>query len=209
MVDLGCGARKRPGAIGLDLAPIPGVDVLADVMRGLPLRDGCVDEIHASHIVEHVDDLLSFMGEVWRICKPETLVWFRFPHGSTKFTTRKDPTHKRAVFLATFEYFDPNTFDGAAFGYYHAAKFRIMGRRLNFNMNADTLRLRKARRMLRGCSMASRTAISAASTRRNVSGASWWGSKKRTSGFKRLSRTKHALRSLDSTTVDYEHDRHS
>ena len=148
VVDLGCGARKRPGAIGLDIAPIPGVDVIADVMRGLPLRDGCVDEIQASHIVEHVDDLMSFMGEAWRICKPEALVYFRFPHGSTKFMTWKDPTHKRAVFLATFEYFDPNTFDGAAFGYYHPAKFRIVGRRLNFNMNADTLRPRKARRML-------------------------------------------------------------
>ena len=44
----------------------------------------------------------------------------------------------------------------------------------------------------------------AASTRRNVSGASWWGSKKRTSGFERLSRTEHALRIVDSNTVDYE-----
>ena len=76
VVDLGCGARKRPGAIGLDIAPIPGVDVIADVMRGLPLRDGCVDEVQASHIVEHVDDLMSFMGEVWRICKLEA--WSTF-----------------------------------------------------------------------------------------------------------------------------------
>lgn len=40
VIDLGCGARKGPGAIGLDIAPIPGVDLIADVMRGLPLRDG-------------------------------------------------------------------------------------------------------------------------------------------------------------------------
>ena len=31
-------------------------------------------------------------------------VYLRFPHGSTKYITWKDPTHKRAVFLATFEY---------------------------------------------------------------------------------------------------------
>lgn len=37
IVDLGCGWRKKAGAIG--------VDVIADVMRPLPLRDNSVDEL--------------------------------------------------------------------------------------------------------------------------------------------------------------------
>ena len=147
VIDLGCGLRKKPGAIGLDIARLPGVDVIADVMRPLPLRDNSVDEIQASHIVEHVDDLMAFMGEVWRVCKPGALVYLRFPHGSSKFVTWKDPTHKRGVFLATFEYFDPNTWDGAYWGYYHPAKFETVKRYINFNMNADSFQPKRARRI--------------------------------------------------------------
>ncbi len=148
VIDLGCGKRKKPGAVGIDIASIPGVDIIADVMKPLPLRDNSVDEIVASHIVEHVDDFLDFMGEVWRVCKPGALVYFRFPHGSSKYVTWKDPTHKRGVFLATFEYFDPNTFDGKAWGYYHPAKFEITERRINFNMNSDIWETQRARRIL-------------------------------------------------------------
>ncbi|MBK9341493.1 MAG: class I SAM-dependent methyltransferase [Dehalococcoidia bacterium] len=148
VVDLGCGLRKRPGAIGLDIAHVPGVDVIANVMRPLPLRDNSADEVQASHIVEHVDDLMAFMGEIWRICKPGALVYLRFPHGTSKYVTWKDPTHKRGVFLGTFEYFDPNTFDGAFWGYYHPARFETVKRRINFNMNADTWQPKRGRRIL-------------------------------------------------------------
>ncbi|MGE5597265.1 MAG: class I SAM-dependent methyltransferase [Hyphomicrobiales bacterium] len=147
VIDLGCGSRKKPGAIGLDIARIPGVDIVGDAMRPLPFRDSSVDEVYASHLVEHVDDLMSFMGEVWRICKPGALVHFRFPHASTGFVIWKDPTHRRGVYLDTFDYFDPSTFDGKAFGYYHPAKFRIVRQYLTFNMNTDTFVPGRARRI--------------------------------------------------------------
>jgi SAM-dependent methyltransferase len=147
VVDLGCGSRKRVGAIGVDIARIPQVDILADVMRPLPFRDNSVDHIYASHLVEHVGDLMAFMGEVWRICKPGALVQFRFPHGTTPFGIWRDPTHKRGVFLDTFDYFDPNTFDGVMFGYYHPAKFQMVKQRLYYNMNADTFDPKRMRRV--------------------------------------------------------------
>ncbi|MEX2081748.1 MAG: class I SAM-dependent methyltransferase, partial [Dehalococcoidia bacterium] len=118
VLDLGCGMRKKPGSIGVDIARLDQVDVLADVFRPLPFRDSSVDGVYASHLVEHLEDLQAFMNEVWRICKPGALVHFRFPHGSTPYLTWVDPTHRRGVFLGTFEYFDPDTFAGRAFGYY-------------------------------------------------------------------------------------------
>lgn len=148
VIDLGCGWRKKPGAIGLDVAKIAGVDIVADVSKPLPLRDNSVDELQASHIVEHVDDLMAFMGEIWRVCKPGALVYLRFPHGTSKYVTWKDPTHRRGVLLATFEYFDPATFDGQAWSYYHPAKFETVKRRINFNMNADTWQAKPGRRFL-------------------------------------------------------------
>ena len=147
-LDLGCGERKYPGAVGVDIAPVPGVDVRADVTRTLPFRDSSVDMVHASHLVEHVDDLMRFVGEVWRICRPGALVYFRFPHATTPYVIWKDPTHRRGVMLDTFDYFDPRTLDGEAFGYYHPAKFEIVKQRLTFNMNADTWVPGKARRVV-------------------------------------------------------------
>jgi ubiquinone/menaquinone biosynthesis C-methylase UbiE len=147
VLDLGCGARKKPGAIGLDIARIDGVDLVADVFRTLPFRDCSADEVVASHLVEHVDDLMAFMGEVWRVCKPGALVHLRFPHATTPYVIWKDPTHRRGVFLATFAYFDPATFDGRMFGYYHPAKFTVVKQTLRFNMNADTWLPHRGRRV--------------------------------------------------------------
>lgn len=147
IVDLGCGFRKKPGAIGLDIARMEGVDMIADVMRPLPFRDNSLDGVYASHLVEHVDDLMAFMNEVWRVCKPNALVQFRFPHASTSYVIWRDPTHRRGVFLDTFEYFDADTLSGALFGYYNEAKFRIVQRRLTFNMNSDAIIPEKARRV--------------------------------------------------------------
>lgn len=146
-IDLGCGFRKHPGAIGLDIARIHGVDILADVLRPLPFRDNSADEVYASHLVEHVDDLTRFMGEVWRVCKPNALVYIRFPHASTMYSIWRDPTHKRGIVLDTFDYFDPGTFDGQVFGYYNKTKFRMVKQRLTFNMNADAVVPQRARRV--------------------------------------------------------------
>jgi len=137
VVDLGCGFRKKPGAIGLDIARLPQVDILADVTRTLPFRDNSVDEVVASHLIEHVDNVMDLMAEIWRICKPDALVYFRFPHASTPFVVWVDPTHRRGVLLATFDYFDPETLNGYLFNYYQRAKFRIVRKKLSFNLNAD------------------------------------------------------------------------
>jgi len=136
-IDLGCGFRKQPGAIGLDIARVDGVDVLADVTRPLPIRANSADRVYASHIVEHLDDLTRFMAEIWRICRPNALVYLRFPHGSTPYVAWTDPTHRRALMLATFDYFDPESLHGVLFGYYQSAKFRVVRRRLTFSLNAE------------------------------------------------------------------------
>jgi SAM-dependent methyltransferase len=137
-IDLGCGTRKHSGAIGLDIVRLPGVDILVDVTRTLPFRESSIDEVYASHLVEHLEDLMGFMAEVHRVCRPNALVYLRFPHATTPYMIWKDPTHRRGVLLDTFDYFDPATLDGREFGYYHPAKFRMVRQRLTFNMNADT-----------------------------------------------------------------------
>ncbi|MGH2610579.1 MAG: hypothetical protein ACRDHF_15975, partial [Tepidiformaceae bacterium] len=97
----------------------------------------CADRVYASHIVEHLDDLPAFMAEIWRISKHDALVYLRFPHASSQHSAWTDPTHHRALTLATFDYFDPESVSGTFFGYYHATPFRVVRRRLTFSLNAE------------------------------------------------------------------------
>jgi len=131
-LDLGCGKNKAPGAIGVDVAPVEGVDVLADFNWGLPFADSSVDEVHCSHVLEHVDDFLGLMEEIWRVLRPGGRAYVRFPHASSSFHTWKDPTHRRPLLLSTFRYFDDSTEDGFLYGYYSRARFRIVRSRLRF-----------------------------------------------------------------------------
>jgi SAM-dependent methyltransferase len=132
ILDVGCGNRKMPGAVGVDIAKVPGVELLGDLDRGLPIRTSSVDALHAYHVLEHVDDFAAAMGEIWRVLRPGGLAHIKAPHASSPFMTWKDPTHRRGLMIATFAYFDDTYFDGAAFGYYSSARFRIELARLCF-----------------------------------------------------------------------------
>jgi len=133
-VDLGCGQKKIPGSIGVDMACASAVDVLAHFNYGLPFRDNSVDAVYAYHLLEHLDDFPAFMDEIWRVCRPNALVYIKVPHGSSSYDIWKDPTHRRGLFIATFAYFDDTYFDGRAFAYYAKARFRIEHSRLNFSI---------------------------------------------------------------------------
>lgn len=54
-LDIGCGANKQPGFIGMDVRPLPGVDIVHDVLKfPWPLPDECVLLAMASHLLEHI-----------------------------------------------------------------------------------------------------------------------------------------------------------
>jgi SAM-dependent methyltransferase len=134
-IDLGCGARKVKGALGVDNVAIPNVDVVCDLNGGLPFKDGSIDGVYVYHILEHLEDFLATMNEIWRVCRHGALVYVKVPHSASSFVTWKDPTHRRGLSIATFAYFDSTYFDGAAFYYYSKARFRIEKARLNFTLS--------------------------------------------------------------------------
>ncbi len=51
-LNLGCGEKPLDDYINVDIRPVPGVDIVADV-RSLPYEPGSVDEIASSHLIEH------------------------------------------------------------------------------------------------------------------------------------------------------------
>jgi SAM-dependent methyltransferase len=108
IVDLGCGPNKIVGAFGFDVRLKPGVNVICELERTLPLKTNCVDVIHLSHIVEHIRELVQFMEEVYRVCRPGAEVRVIVPYYTSRGAFR-DPTHVRFITEDTFQYFEPPT----------------------------------------------------------------------------------------------------
>lgn len=54
-LDVGCGANKNSGFVGLDILDLPEVDIVWDFNRTpWPLPDECVLKAVASHVLEHI-----------------------------------------------------------------------------------------------------------------------------------------------------------
>ena len=103
-VDLGCGARKAPGYIGVDIFPAPGVDIVADLSTAFPFEDNSVDELRAYDFIEHVPDRLRTMNEIWRVCKNGALVDLFVPSTDGRGAFQ-DPTHVSFWNVNSFKYF--------------------------------------------------------------------------------------------------------
>lgn len=92
-VELGCGASKTQGYIGIDRFELPGVDIIADLNKGIPLEGDSVDVIYMCHALEHLDDFVFIMSEIYRICKDGALVNILSPYQHTSLNIA-NPYHK-------------------------------------------------------------------------------------------------------------------
>ncbi len=168
-IDIGCGRSKFKGTLGVDIVPLPGVDVVADLTRGLPFKDSSISEIYTSHTLEHVDNLPAVMEEIWRVCKPNALVHIWVPHASCPFVTWIDPTHRRGMTIETFSYFNPAT---NHLSYYSKARFEIVHARLNLS----TIGMRRAGfRRTRGLLAMVVEAVANRSRAWQYRAERWWG----------------------------------
>src|ERR1041384_3265132 len=130
VLDIGCGTRKiEPDAIGIDASPNAAADHVWNLdCYPWPLEDGRFTRIHMSHIIEHLEDPMRAMAEVYRVARDGADVLIVTPHFSSH-NSYTDPTHRRHLAAASFEYFtgrDFPTFAGAA------CRFEIVGGELTF-----------------------------------------------------------------------------
>ena len=103
-IDLGCGSHKVTGYIGVDVAPSPSVDIVADLTRRFPFGSSSVDHLRAHDIIEHLPDRIHTMNEIWRICKPDALVDIRVPSSDGRGAFQ-DPTHVSFWNVNSFLYY--------------------------------------------------------------------------------------------------------
>jgi predicted SAM-dependent methyltransferase len=131
-VNLGCGDERLPGYIGLDILKRAGTDTICDLGGSIPLADACVEHVRAKSLLEHVDQLESFLAEVWRVLEPGGTFYVYVPHWSNPFFY-SDYTHRRFFGLATFDYFaDPQDQIYRRVPVYAGLRFQAVSVRLIF-----------------------------------------------------------------------------
>ena len=101
-LNLGCGKDIKSDCVNMDLVKREGV-LLHDLSKlPWPFKDNEFDIIYAHHIIEHLDDVIKTLEEIYRISKKDTLVYIKVPHYGTE-AAHIDPTHKH--------FFSENSFD--------------------------------------------------------------------------------------------------
>ena len=105
-IDLGCGPNKKAGFLGVDERQFDGkVDLVHDLRKKWPWKDGSVDELNASHFLEHLTwpERVHFFNEAYRVMKKGATGNIIIPHWcSSRFYG--DPTHKEPISEFAFMY---------------------------------------------------------------------------------------------------------
>lgn len=125
-LNLGAGDRTIPGYKSVDI--VPPADIIADLAQPWPWEDSTVEMVTAQDIIEHIEDKIHFMNELWRVLKPGAQATIETPNACKGAGAFQDPTHRSYWTRNSFQYFQAGSFahNRLANSYGIKAKFRII-----------------------------------------------------------------------------------
>lgn len=132
ILDIGCGNKKIEGSIGIDKEKNENVDVVHDLNKfPYPLKNNEFDVIHASHIMEHLNDTVKVMEELYRILKPNGKLIIKVPcfAGSGAWG---NPTHAKAFTIFSFDYFNKSWKKYGSDAFNTKCNFKIVKREFRY-----------------------------------------------------------------------------
>jgi len=130
------------GAVGLDVVPLTGVDVLINLEKWpYPFSANTFDVICLNDVIEHIPDTIATMEELHRILRPDGRVFIRVVNWNSHYTAI-DPTHVSAFTERSFDFFGKR--QGRS--YYSEARFDVLG--VDKQYNAKVLRWIPSERIL-------------------------------------------------------------
>ncbi|MBA3656408.1 MAG: methyltransferase domain-containing protein [Gemmatimonadaceae bacterium] len=130
ILDLGCGNKKRPGAVGVDFNDRTQADVVHNLNEfPYPFEKGTFDEVYLDNTLEHLDQPLHVMEEVYRITRPGALVKVIVPYFRSPWAFH-DPTHQHFFTVHSFAYYDPDHIVCQRYDY-TLARFKVEKIRFN------------------------------------------------------------------------------
>jgi SAM-dependent methyltransferase len=124
ILDLGCGKKKRPGALGVDNSNRHDADVIHDLNEfPYPFAANTFGVVYMDNVLEHLNSPLEVMCEVNRILKPGGIVKVIVPYFRSPWAYI-DPTHKHFFTVDSFAYYDPSHAIRKRYDYVDA-KFKV------------------------------------------------------------------------------------
>jgi len=124
-LDLGCGSSKKDGFLGVDILDFPCIDIKHDLnIFPYPFNNNEIDEIWLDNVLEHMNDPVRVIEEVYRVCKNGAKINVGVPYFRSFYATI-DPTHKHFFGISWFNYFDPSHLFFEKYNYKKDIKFKI------------------------------------------------------------------------------------
>jgi SAM-dependent methyltransferase len=121
LLDVGCGSKKHPDAVGIDQSAETDADLVHDLnLMPWPLEDSSFDEILLQDVIEHLRDPYAVFAELHRVARPGARVQLRTPHFSSALAY-SDPTHVNLFSAAAIR-----ALGEPRFAHYTAARFRLV-----------------------------------------------------------------------------------
>lgn len=96
IVNIGCGTVPMDGWINADIIPAPHVDEVFDCEKEWPFETDSLRILYASHLLEHLDDVMAFLDEAHRCLHPLGSMVVRVPHSKNTLALA-ELDHRRAL----------------------------------------------------------------------------------------------------------------
>ncbi|NYZ75675.1 class I SAM-dependent methyltransferase [Candidatus Micrarchaeota archaeon] len=107
ILELGCGNKKGCGCpykgdiVGVDISPDSKADIIWNLEKfPYPFKNNEFDAVYIHHCLEHLEDTVKVMDQIWKITKPHGKVLILVPYGASAWSLT-NPTHKKFFNYAT------------------------------------------------------------------------------------------------------------
>jgi len=137
ILDLGAGAlplkaNPEDEIITIDHDSRCSPTVLHDLCQfPYPFKDNEFDLIYASHILEHLKDLVKVMEELWRITKPNGRIIIKSPHFSSVHAWLS-PDHKRVFSINSFDLFEKSDYWKSGGEHFGDCEYKVIKKELRY-----------------------------------------------------------------------------
>jgi hypothetical protein len=106
------------GYINADFTDIPGyTDLAFDAQQPWPFPRDTFQEVHASHVFEHLPNYRGFLDAAWDATQEDGVITLRMPHGANACAWM-DITHVRPWYPLSFVCFQPGYHEASRNGQY-------------------------------------------------------------------------------------------
>lgn len=103
-LNLGCGKKKYSDFVNVDVNPRVRPDIIVDLNHfPWPFKDEIADYVLMDNVIEHLDDVIGVVKELYRILKMGGIAEIRVPYWLSK-GAHEDPTHKHTFSEKSFDF---------------------------------------------------------------------------------------------------------